>query len=219
MICLPRRPAIFFANQPALASEEQGMTTTTKSTPVSIQEFAAALRKFPVDAFQHGTAVLDLMKSAPVAQDSLAPYLHWDAQHYTRNLVDKTPSYELIAICWEPGQFSSVHNHQGQNCWMAAPLGKLLVQNYRTVFEDLASGKCKLEPTDVVEITLAQPCAVDSAEPVHRVLNPREFNARAVTLHVYSKPIDSCVVYSPEKGTCGEIQLHYTSQYGHSPEK
>jgi len=190
------------------------MSAAIQPTPISIQDFAAALRRFPAAAFQGGSAVLDLMKSAPVAEDSLAPYLHWDAQHYTRNLVDKTSLYELIAICWEVGQFSSVHNHQGQNCWMATPLGRLLVQNYRTVFEDLGAGKCKLEATDTIEMTPSQPCAVNPAEPVHRVFNPREFHGRAVSLHVYSQPIDSCVVYSPERGTCGEIKLHYTTQFG-----
>jgi hypothetical protein len=49
---------------------------------------------------------------------------------------------------------------------------------------------------------------------VHRVVNPREFNERAVSLHVYSRPFDTCVVYSPEQGTCGEIQLHFNTEYG-----
>ena len=190
------------------------MSAATQPTPVSIQDFAAALRRLPAAAFHGGSAVLDLMKSAPVDQDSLAPYLHWDSQHYTRNLVNKTSLYELIAICWEVGQYSSVHNHQGQNCWMAVPLGRLLVQNYRTIFEDLGAGKCKLEVADTIEMTPSKPCGVNPAEPVHRVFNPREFNGRAVSLHVYSQPIDSCVVYSPEHGTCGEIKLHYTTQFG-----
>jgi hypothetical protein len=59
-----------------------------------------------------------------------------------------------------------------------------------------------------------QPCAVDPFDPVHRVVNPREFNERAVSLHVYSRPFDTCIVYSPEQGTCGEIKLHYTTEYG-----
>jgi len=50
--------------------------------------------------------------------------------------------------------------------------------------------------------------------PVHDVRNPREWNQRAVSLHVYSRPFDSCVVYSVEQGTCGEIGLQYTSMYG-----
>jgi len=51
------------------------------------------------------------------------------------------------------------------------------------------------------------------------VLNPREFNERAVSLHVYSRPFDTCIVYSPEQGSCGEIQLHYTTEFGKSAEK
>ena len=69
-------------------------------------------------------------------------------------------------------------------------------------------------PTDIQEMNPAQCCAVDPAEPVHMVYNPREFNQRAVSLHVYSKPFDSCVVYSEERGTCGEIKLSYTTEYG-----
>ena len=43
---------------------------------------------------------------------------------------------------------------------------------------------------------------------------PSEFQQRAASLHLYSQPIDSCVVYSPERGTCGQIKLHYTTEFG-----
>ena len=190
------------------------MSTPANARPLSIHEFAAELRKLPPTAFLRTDHVMAFLKSTPVAPDSLTPYLHWDRQHYTRNLIDKTPLYELIAICWEVGQFSSVHNHKDQNCWMAVPLGRLLVQNYRTISQDLASGKSNLEATEKMEMNPQQPCAVDPREPVHRVYNPREFDQRAVSLHIYSQPIDSCVVYSPEQGTCGIIKLHYTTEYG-----
>jgi len=190
------------------------MSTQVKPRLLSIQEFGAELRKLPELAFDRSDRVIDFLRSALVAPDTLAPYLNWDRQHYTRNLIDKTPLYELVAICWEVGQASSVHNHHDQNCWMAVPIGRLLVQNYRTVSEDLSIGKCKLEPTTTVEMNPTHPCRVDPQEPVHRVLNPREVNQRAVSLHIYSRPIDSCVVYSPELGTCGQIKLHYTTEYG-----
>jgi len=193
------------------------MSTPVNAKPISIQDFASALRKLPGLAFDRTDQVFDFMKLTPVASDTLAPYLNWDRQHYTRNLIDKTPMYELVAICWEVGQISSVHNHQGQNCWMAVPMGRLLVQNYRTISQDLRSGKCKLEATSRVEMNSGNPCRVDPREPVHCVFNPREFRQRAVSLHVYSRPIDSCVVYSPEKGTCGKIKLHYTTEYGKPP--
>ena len=187
---------------------------TTVAKPVSIQNFVAELHKFPEPAFRETDPICKFLRDMPVSSESLSPYLTWDRQHYTRNLIDKTPLYELVAICWEVGQVSSVHNHRDQNCWMATPIGRLRVENFRVLHQDMKAGRCTLEPADIVEMNLSHPCAVDPLEPVHRVLNPREFNQRAVSLHVYSRPFDTCVVYSAEQGTCGEIKLHYTTMFG-----
>src|SRR5437660_7336206 len=190
------------------------MTTQATSKQFSIQDFVAELRKFPQSAFDRTDQIIHFLEKTQVASDSLTQYLTWDRQHYTRNLIDKTSLYELIAICWEVGQGSSIHNHRDQNCWMAVPIGKLLVQNYHVVSQEIGAGTCHIEPADTLEMTVSQPRAVDPLQPVHRVYNPREFNQRAVSLHVYSRPFDTCIVYSAEQGTCGEIQLHYTTAYG-----
>jgi cysteine dioxygenase len=186
--------------------------TPTRRVPVD--NFIAGLRQLNQNDFAGITGVLRYLTANPVDSESLQPYLFWHAQHYTRNLIDKTGLYELIAICWEVGQGSSIHNHKGQNCWMAAPIGRLSVQNYRVLHEDLAAQRCNIVPTDVLEITSAHPVAVDPLHPVHDVTNPRKWNQRAVSLHLYSRPFSSCVVYSCEQGSCGEIGLNYTSMYG-----
>jgi cysteine dioxygenase len=193
-------------------SRNAPMTTAVK--PVSIQTLVEGLRQLPESSFGPTEPIRRFLQDTPVSADSLAQYLNWDRQHYTRNLIDRTPLYELMAICWEVGQASSVHNHRDQNCWMAVPIGRLQVENFHLVHQDLQSGRSRLEPTNTVEMNISQPCAVDPADPVHRVVNPREFNARAVSLHVYSRPFDTCVVYSPEQGTCGVIQLHFNTEYG-----
>ena len=190
------------------------MPVQTKSRQVPLNEFVAALKEFPATAFEGTDEILGFLQKTLVDPESLTSYLTWDRQHYTRNLIDKTAHYELIAICWEVGQASSVHNHRDQNCWMAVPIGRLLVGNYHLVSQDLDRGRCELQPTNTVEMNPEHPCAVDPKDPVHRVYNPREFNNRAVSLHVYSRPFDTCVVYSPEQGTCGEIKLHYNTEYG-----
>lgn len=183
-------------------------------TLFSAQEFTFELRSLPARAFEKVDEVHEFLRTHRVNPETLSPYLVWDRQHYTRNLIDKTDLYELIAICWEIGQVSSIHNHRDQNCWMAAPIGRLKVQNYRVLWQDEEAGKCKIEPTDILEINQQDPVSVDPLQPVHRVFNPAELNQRAVSLHVYSRPFDSCVVYSDEQGTCGTIKLHYTTQYG-----
>jgi cysteine dioxygenase len=188
------------------------MITTAKTVP--IQTLVAELRQLPESVFNQTEQIWRLLRDTPVDADSLTPFLTWDRQHYTRNLIDRTPLYELMAICWEVGQASSVHNHRDQNCWMAVPMGRLLVENFHLVHQNLQTGSSRLEPLNTVEMNISSPCAVDPADPVHRVVNPREFAERAVSLHVYSRPFDTCVVYSPEQGTCGEIQLHFNTEYG-----
>jgi cysteine dioxygenase len=193
---------------------EAGNFTATAVQKVSIKDFVNNLQKLREEDFETVEAPLAFLRANPVDPDSLLPYLFWNQQHYTRNLIDKTDLYELLAICWEVGMGSSIHNHKDQNCWMAAPLGRLSVCNYRVIEEDLATHRCNIVPTDVVEITASNPVAVDPVNPVHDVRNRREFGERAVSLHLYSRPFDSCIVYSVDQHSCGEIGLHYNSMYG-----
>ncbi len=154
-----------------------------------------------------------LMRSA-VRPETLEPYFFFSQGSYTRNLIYKCPLFELIAICWEVGQVSRIHNHRDQNCWMAVPIGRLRVQNFRVEARDPASGRCRLVATDAYDMGPDHPAAVDPAEPVHQVLNLPEFRQRSVSLHVYSRPFASCEVYSLDKGTYIDVPLHYTSEYG-----
>src|SRR5215467_6248623 len=131
------------------------MITTTKTVP--IQTLVSELRKLPESAFVVTEPLRQLLEQSPVDADSLAPYLNWDRQHYTRNLIDRTQLYELMAICWEVGQASSVHNHRDQNCWMAVPIGRLQVENFHLVQQDVEGGTCRLEPLNVVEMNIGHP--------------------------------------------------------------
>ena len=158
--------------------------------------------------------VLWFCQGRGVEARTLEPYLHWDPCCYTRNLIHKCELFEVIAICWERGQYSRIHNHRDQNCWMSVPIGKLKVQNFRVEATDRANHTCQLIPTDSYVMDAAHPAAVNPAEPVHQVLNLPEYNERAVSLHIYSFPYDSCEVYSADKGTYMDVPLYYTSEYG-----
>src|SRR3954453_2129124 len=113
------------------------MATQVVPRQVSIQDFISELHKFPEPAFTRTSELLAFLQHTSVTPETLGPYLSWDRQHYTRNLIDKTRLYELIAICWELAQVSSVHNHRDQNCWMSVPIGRLLVENFHLIDQDL----------------------------------------------------------------------------------
>jgi cysteine dioxygenase len=189
------------------------MSVETAVQVVPIDEFISGLCAIPEHDFHIGT-VYDYLKIHPVDEGSLERYLFFSTNHYTRNLIFKNDLFELMAICWEAGQFSQIHNHHNQNCWMAIPIGRLRVQNFRVLDQNNATGYCRLEPTSSLDIHRLEPAEVDPGEPVHQVLNLSEFNGRAVSLHVYSRPFDRCLVYCRETNEYREIPLHYTSEYG-----
>lgn len=149
-----------------------------------------------------------------IQPDSLAPYLFYSRSHYTRNLIFKCELFEVLAICWDIGHVSRIHNHRGQNCWMATPIGRLRVQNFRVDDRDPARGACKLVPTDVYDMDAEHHGTVQPDEPVHQVLNLKEFGQRATSVHIYSRPYSSCEIYSLERGAYSDVPLHYSSEYG-----
>jgi cysteine dioxygenase len=110
------------------------MATKTGNATIPIEQYVESLRKLPAAAFEDVPAIERWAQQHPVDPATIQRFLVWDAQHYTRNLIDHTDLYDLMAICWEVGQMSSIHNHKGQNCWMSVPIGRLVVQNYRVIF-------------------------------------------------------------------------------------
>jgi cysteine dioxygenase len=179
----------------------------------SLQEFISGLRGIAEDEFDV-PRVAAFTEANPVSPDSLQPYLFYEPTHYTRNLIFKCELFELMAICWEVGQVSRIHNHQGQNCWMTVPVGRLAVQNYEVVRIEPERAYCELREANRIVMDPAHPSHVEQEMPVHAVLNLPEFGQRAVSLHIYSHPYDRCLVYTPERNSYAEVPLFYDSEHG-----
>ncbi len=150
----------------------------------------------------------------PIDVDTIAPYFFWSKNFYTRNLIYKDERFELMALCWDKGQVSRIHNHADQMCWMTVPVGKLRGQNFRILEIEEANGFCKLQETDQFDLSDCLAAKVELEEPVHQILNLSEFDERAVSLHIYSKPFEKCLSYCRETDRFAEVSLYYTSVRG-----
>jgi cysteine dioxygenase len=180
---------------------------------MKVDDFAAGLSAIPEPEFTD-EGVLQFLRANPADPETLQPYLHYSPEKYTRNLICRTPLFELIAICWEVGQVSAIHNHRGQRCWMAIAIGKVQVQNFRLTSQDPARHTCTLEPTDRYIIDVGHPAEVDPGEPIHLVANPATFGGRAATLHIYSRPFDTCEVYDLKTGHYADVKLQNYTEFG-----
>jgi cysteine dioxygenase len=182
-------------------------------TRVSIDKLIQGLRAIPDGSFDCDN-VYEYLNANPVKVDSIDRFLFWSPSFYTRNLVYKDERFEMLAICWESGQVSRVHNHDGQRCWMTVPVGRLKGQNFAVEEIDEATDHCKLRETDTFELSEFRAAKVELEEPIHQILNLVEFKERAVSIHIYSKPYDRCLSYCRDTNTYKEVQLFYTSVNG-----
>jgi cysteine dioxygenase len=177
---------------------------------VKIHNLIEGLREIPAAEFRCDN-VYQFLAEHPVDVDTLEKYIYWSDEFYTRNLIYKDARFEMMAICWERGQVSKIHNHDGQMCWMTVPVGKLRGQNFRAVAIDEEKGFCKLEETDAFNLSDCLAAKVELEQPIHQILNLPEFESRAVSLHIYSKPYDKCLTYCRESDRFSEVKLSYAS--------
>lgn len=128
---------------------------------------------------------------------------------YTRTLVYRDAQVELLVLAWAPGAAARVHDHGGQRCWLQVVDGVLESTDFRRVRGGHRPGvavlatageRRRLGPGDVD--------ARDRSARLHGVRAPMQ-DGVAVSVHVYSKPIDRCLVFDLEAERCSLRKLHY----------
>src|SRR2546425_12963144 len=95
---------------------------TDATTVRTIQDLVGGLRGIPAASFTRDQVLREIGRTV-LDPDSLRSYLYFRRSHYTRNLIHRDDLFEVVAIGWEPGQASAIHNHRGQECWMGVPIG------------------------------------------------------------------------------------------------
>ena len=74
-----------------------------------------------------------------------------------------------------------------------------------------------LELEEVSHIAISGVGAVtttDRDDAIHEIGNLQAFGEPALSVHVYSRPLDTCVVFDPVSRTCQRVELSFYSEYG-----
>ncbi len=171
-------------------------------SPRSLRALVRDLRQLEATGFG-SDAVYACLGAGRLDLDSLTPYLHFSVHQYTRNLIHRTDCFELLAICWDIGQASPIHDHENERCWARVAQGRLEFTNYQMA----ADQPLCLEQAGSTVTGSAN--WVDALPGIHRVNNSPSFGERAVSLHLYSRPFAQCTVYDADTGVRQIRQLRY----------
>ena len=97
-------------------------------------------------SYEHVTVqkAADFMKKAQITEDDLQPwadYTHPMEDGYGRKMVYQTNRYEVMVMTWNPGDYSSVHDH-GYTQWGAVQVfGNVMHQTYSNAGDRFRLGK------------------------------------------------------------------------------
>ncbi len=148
-----------------------------------------------------------LLESYARDHDDWRTFAFFSDEHYTRNLIHSDATFELMIVCWSPGQESPIHNHAGSDCWMGVLDGRVEELHYK-----FPSGNGTLEPTRSKTCEPGSVAFIRDEIALHLV---RPVGAGpAASLHLYSSPIPSCQVYCPETGKVADREMSFHSIKG-----
>ncbi len=137
--------------------------------------------------------------------EELHPYINWNSKFYTRNCIAKNEEFELLLLCWEPDQITKIHSHDQQECWVQVISGEFREEQYMMKNNELTRVSNEL-------LEINQTTFVEDNKIYHTLENVS--GERAMSLHLYQKPITKCDVFNQETETFNTISLSYYSMKG-----
>jgi len=199
--------------------------TETHPLHTSIGDFIAGLKELERDYITK-PRIAEYMAAMPLRAETLKNYVWWRDSFYTRNLIYRDELFEVMTICWSPGQKTAIHTHNGQLGWMTVAQGEVVTHEYKhiscnasenqnVVHIDCLGGATELHLDKIGTVSCAEGTGmvtVDKLQTIHQIENAG--TTGCVSLHVYSKPFDSCVAFDLEKQRCYRRSLSYFSRDG-----
>ncbi len=134
-------------------------------------------------------AVLDRVAIPP---EEFLEHCTWNKKHYTRNCIVRTADFELLLICYEPGQTTSIHDYATEEAWVHPVLGSLVEER----FQPPSGGS--LRKVSSAKLDVGSFSYLHNGRSIHRYINNTEH--RAVSLNLYARPLSQWKVYDERSG-------------------
>lgn len=151
-----------------------------------------------------------VMKRINIEAHDLEPFITWSEQGYTRNCIARTAQYELILLCWDIGSKTPIHGHGGEDCWVYQVQGTVEEIRFKQDAEQLTV-------TNRMLLTPGKLAYMNDKMGYHSIENVSD--QRAMTLHIYAAPIDTCKVYNDKEDCFETKEMSYHTFKGNEVER
>ncbi len=164
------------------------------------------LEESPLDP----SKVARLLSETDITGLEIQPLLHFRKDRYTRNLVHRSSTFDVIVLCWPPNSGTAVHDHNQQLGWVRVLKGALEETRYvdGNSPTEMDSDRTWI-PRVYSRVVIPAGPAVASVDSAHGVHKLGALDEPAVSLHIYSKPLDTCLVFDEQDGHIDCKNLEY----------
>jgi cysteine dioxygenase len=147
------------------------------------------------------TTFHDIISSVEIPSSAFENCASWSKDSYTRNCIFDDEKYELILLCWEPGQITPIHDHGGEECWVRVIEGefreKIFKMDDSGELQTIKSSTSKAG--DISYMVDFMGC--------HSLENLS--STRSMSLHLYAKPIRNCNIFDVDSNEFVRRELEY----------
>jgi cysteine dioxygenase len=186
----------------------------TEGQPLPLDRFLLEISREPVSTLAFDRFV-ELGLALDVDDALVRSRIRFCEDHYARNLVCRTPDFELLVLCWKPGQESTIHDHAGSLNVIRIYEGTLTSRFFERVGGgtgvsevggggELPRGPVRLQREEQLD---GGHTGLDRGG-IHQLANTSD--EALVTVHLYSPPLQDIVVYATDDTETSLMRLRYS---------
>lgn len=176
------------------------------SDHLTLDQFIVEMSREPVSGLTH-ERLMGLARRLRLSSELIESRTAFAEGEYARNLVCRTPYFELLVLCWHQGQSSTIHDHAGSLNAIRVVSGELTSRRFRPADgQRLGTGPVTL--TDEERVRPGDPLVGVDREGIHQLASTSPEDL--VTVHVYAPPLMELTVYDTESDFVERRPLRYT---------
>jgi len=146
----------------------------------------------------------EILERLVISPEEIKAHVLFSERRYARNLVHKTDRFEIMIMCWNSGQRSSIHDHAGSLGGLKILSGELT----ESLFEKAPAGMIKALRS--VDYSVGN-IRVEETSLIHQISNLQGENRQSISVHIYLPPLVRMNVYSLEDPAVKNILPQYFS--------
>jgi cysteine dioxygenase len=151
----------------------------------------------------------ELVRHLYIRDEWISDHVSYKDDTYARNLVALTPRFEMLVLCWKPGQNTRVHDHMDSFSVVKVIKGTLTNHLYERLDDGKVETSCSLRKIRADLVAPGEYASLDVGG-IHMMENDPRSGENLVTLHFYAEPLREIHLFDPEQGVVEKKRMRYS---------